>query len=128
MPHAPEDITGQQDDLLAMVSGWPDGGTYRLYTDDPAEGGAELATADGYASVSAASVTWTVDSGQPSVSAELSWTATDEWDDVAEWWAYHNTDGTLRFSMPLTEAFDVQAAGVNATTITAWFEQDYEED
>jgi hypothetical protein len=127
MPHAPEDITGQQDDLMAVVGNWT-GCTYHLYDGDPAEGGAELTAADGYEPIDHADVSWAVDSGQPSVSAELEYTATDEWDNVGEWWAVHNADDSLRFSMPLTESFDVQAAGVNSTTITAWFEQDYEED
>ena len=52
------------------------------------------------------------------------YTATDEWDEVAEWWAFHDSDGLLRFYEALTEGFDVQAAGANSTTISLYFDQD----
>ena len=126
MPYNPAHLSAQQDGLMAEVDSWPADGTFRLWSGDPTEDGVEVPAMGGYGSVAASGVSWSVVSGEPAIEATLDYTATDAWGDTANVWAFHDSDGTLRFYEELPEELDVEAAGPVEVTVTLFYVFDFE--
>lgn len=129
MPYATEHVEAQQDGLLAEVGTWPADGEYRLYNGDPTDGGVELVEENGYAHVSAASVTWAAVASEGAIEADFAWTATDAWDEVGEFWGFHDSDGSLRFYEELVNgAVRADAAGAVTATFKLTYAFDFAEE